>query len=274
MNKISYKGKAKIENDLVYKEDKNNKEIFDFLSSKDFNYYLPYIDRENNISKYKLVEDNTLNISNKAYELVTYLALLHNKTSYQTSTKKEKNIKIKEGIISYINYLEKYYNDMLDKILLLTYPSPSETLFLRYYSKINSAFSFIKDITNDWFSEKQNEDKTRICLIHNNISINHFLSGKEKYFISWDKATFDTPIKDLIDLYHELWDKVDFNFILDRYLEKCKLTTNEMKLFIINIAIPKEYIEVDNEYINTKNISNLIDYITKTEELIKQYINQ
>ena len=81
----------------------------------------------------------------------------------------------------------------------------------------------------------------------------------------------DSPIKDLIILYHNIWDKVNFKEVLEEYLRLSELSKTEQKLLFINISLPLEYNKTNNEVINTINRVKMFNYLYKTEELIRPY---
>lgn len=160
------------------------------------------------------------------------MALLHNKTSYNKEINSNKYKEIHDNIISHVNYLDKYYYDMLDKIELVEFPSPSDTIFLRNYSKLLSLFDFLKQETNSWYDSVKNKNKQRVALNHGNLSLDHLLKNERDYLISWDNATFDSPILDITNLYHSEWENLDFESILKNYLDRCSLNDDEKNYYL------------------------------------------
>ena len=92
--------------------------------------------------------------------------------------------------------------------------------------------------------------------------------------ISWNEARIETPIIDIITLYHNIWEKTEFSQLLKRYIEKCSLSDEELKLLLINISIPLEINEYSNEIDRTIEMSKFVDYIYKTEDLIRPYYSK
>ncbi|MCH5166418.1 MAG: hypothetical protein J1F35_00865 [Erysipelotrichales bacterium] len=272
MNKIKKIGKVTIhDEEIVKKTDKNNEDTFTYLESRDFHNYLMFSERTNDTSIYPFIKDLSLDDYQKSEDLIDNVALLHNKTSYNKEVNQEKHKKIRDNIIGYINHLDSYYYSMLDAIELIEFPSPSDTIFLRNYSKLLELFDFLKNETNSWYELTSNKTKERVCLNHGDIRLDHLIKGDKEYLISWDKSTFDSPILDIINFYHEEWEKLDFETLLKRYLDKCSLTEEEKKLLFINIAIPEKLKKTNDELINVSNTRRLFDYIYKTEKLIRPY---
>ena len=275
MNKIKKTGKAAIIDDkIVKKRDKNNEEIFNYLESRDFHNYLMFTERTGEESIYPYIKDLSIDNYQKSEDLIGLVALLHNKTSYSKEINSEKHKKIRDNIIGYVKHLDEYYYQMLDSIELIEFPSPSDTIFLRNYSKLLELFEFITNETNTWYENTSDKTKERVCLNHGNIRLDHLIKGDKEYLISWDNSSFDSPILDLINFYHEEWEKLDFEVLLKKYLDKCSLTEDEKKLLFINLAIPEKIIKYDDELINVSVTRRLFDYIYKTEKLIRPYYSK
>lgn len=79
------------------------------------------------------------------------------------------------------------------------------------------------------------------------------------------------PIYDLINLYYNHYLEFDFTELLDIYLSKYPLTTEELLLFLSIISIPKKIEYNSSEYKNVLNIRRQLDYIYKTSEIVKKY---
>ena len=113
-----------------------------------------------------------------------------------------------------------------------------------------------------------------MCLNHGNLSLDHLIKNDREYLISWDKSSFDSPILDIVTLYHNEWENLEFASLLNIYLDKCKLTNEEKKLLFLNIAIPKKIKVYNNEIDNVAEVRKLFDYIFKTEELLRPYYSE
>lgn len=275
MNKIKRTGKAKIiDEEIVKKKDKNNEELFNYLESRDFHNYLMFTERVDEESTYPYIKDLSIDNYQKSEDLIGLVALLHNKTSYSKEINNEKHKKIRDNILGYVKHLDEYYYQMLDSIELIEFPSPSDTIFLRNYSKLLELFEFITNETNTWYENTSDKTKERVCLNHGSIRLDHLIKGDKEYLISWDNSSFDSPILDLINFYHEEWEKLDFEILLKKYLDKCSLTEDEKKLLFINLAIPEKITKYDDELINVSVTRRLFDYIYKTEKLIRPYYSK
>lgn len=275
MNRIRKQKNITIYNDeYIKKDDKDNEEIYNYLESRDFHQYLKYQQRLDNSSYYPYIKDLSIDKYQKGEDLINTVALLHNKTSYNKEITKEKYKKIHDNISGYINHLDEYYYKLLESFEIIEYPSPSQSLFLSNYSKLLILFDFIKKENDSWYNSVQDKSKERVCLNHGNLSLEHLLKNDREYLISWDKSSFDSPILDIVTLYHNEWETLDFSSLLNIYLNKCKLTDEEKKLLFINIAIPKKIKVYNKEIENVNEIRKLFDYIFKTEELLRPYYSE
>jgi len=274
MSKITKKGKVKIIDDRVIKADNNNKKIFDYLKSRNFNNYLEYESRLNDESIYPYIEDNSIDNYQKGEDMIKVIAELHNKTSYNKEISHEIYLNIYNNIIGYIKHLEDYYALLIENIEYVEFPSPSQSIFISNYTKLLELFDFIKNETNNWYEIVSSSTEERVSLNHGNLRLSHFIRNDKDYLISWDKATFDTPILDIVKFYHHDMYNVDFKNLIKLYLNKCNYTEEEKKLLFINLTIPKKIEFTDDEMLNIKIVRELFDYIYKTEDLIRPYYSK
>lgn len=275
MSKIRKIGKVTILDDIkVKKTEKNNNEIYEYLKSRNFENFLEPIERDEERSTYPYIKDKSVDTYQKGEDLIKTVALLHNKTSFNKEINPTKYKEIHDSIIAHINYLDKYYYEYLDKTEIKEFASPSDTIFLRNYSKLLSLFDFLKQETDTWYDLAKNNPRKRVALNHGNLKLEHLLKNEREYLISWDNATFDSPILDITNFYHNEWNKLDFTYILKSYLERCSLSDEEKKLLFINLAIPKKIEKTNDEMTNVCITSNLFDYIYKTESLIGPYYTE
>ena len=167
-----------------------------------------------------------------------------------------------------------YYSGIYDEAFNEIYISPAKYNFLLNYSLLNNDLAFILDELDEWFNLVKESNKQRVCLIHNNLSLEHFVKGMDSYLISWDKYTFDTPVMDIVNLYHNEYLTCDFSGILKEYLKNFKLSVDEEKLLFILLSLPDKVNFDDSEFNNTINVANLVDYIKRTEKLIRPYYTE
>ena len=271
--KITISGKSNIlttkEDKYVVKEkNKDLKSLFEYLNSRNFNKYPKIIDEYDNKYVYEYVKDVNMPINQKIVEEAKTLAELHYKTSYFKNIKIDDIKKIYEDIKSNILYIEDYYNRLFDKALAEEYIRPSLYVLLINSSLIKSNISFLKRELEKWYKLVSTEDKIRVVYNHNNLNIDHFINNKS---ISWDNYIVDSPVVDLINLYHNDYNKYDYSIFLKEYLKGYELLDYEKSLLFIMISIPQVIEFTNNEMDNTIKASKRVDYIVKTNEILRPY---
>lgn len=275
-SKITLIGKSTIVNTdsgkyVIKQKNKDINSLFNYLEGRSFNNYPNLIDEYDDNYVYEYLEDNKMPINQKATDMATVLSNLHYKTSHYKMVVKDNIKEIYENILSNINYYEDYYNRLFKEAENEEFMRPSYYLLIRNQTKIISLLKFLKDETDKWYNSVINKDKTRVVYCHNNLSIEHFKDAKKKAFVSWDNYQIDSPVLDLINLYHNDFAKYDYSSFLSAYLKQGDLLPEEKRLLFINISLPKPIYFNDNEMDNTILVGKLIDYINSTEKLIRPY---
>jgi thiamine kinase-like enzyme len=246
--------------------------IYNYLKSRNFTNFPKLIDESrNSVNVFEYIEDVKMPKEQKAQDMVNLVSNLHNKTTYFKDVTDDEFKSIYDNILNNLNYLkesyEKYYNNFFSEVMM----SPSHYLFMRNYSKINNCLKFCHDELDKWFDMVKNEHKTRVSLVHNNLSIEHFIKSDQDYLISWEHARVDTPVLDLINFYHNDFFDLNFEELLKSYFQKYDLTESEKKLFFIMISTPPEINFSENEFTSSLKLRKKLDYIYKTENLIRPY---
>lgn len=256
-------------NFIIKPKNKDINELYTYLTNRGFMNYPKIIDSfRDEVNVFEYVEDIKLPKEQKCDDLIEIIASLHNKTSYFKEVSEDKFKSIYEDIKSNISYLSNYYNTLYEIGFNEVYASPSNYIFMRNYFKINAALEYANSELDNWYSLVTNETKIRVCLIHNNLELNHLLNNK---LISWDNYMIDTPVIDIVKLYKKEWKNINFSEILERYIYKFPLLDYEKKLLFILISMPPQIKKSNNEFEKCKVISEVMDYVFKTEELIRPY---
>ena len=188
---------------------KDINELYTYLTNRGFTNYPKIIDSSRDeVNVFEYVEDIKLPKEQKCDDLIEIIASLHNKTSYFKEVSEDRFKSIYEDVLSNINYLSNYYNTLYEIGFNEVYASPSNYIFMRNYYKLNSALEYAKSELENWYSLVTSETKIRVCLIHNNLELNHLLNDK---LISWDNYMIDTPVIDIVKLYKKEWKNINFS---------------------------------------------------------------
>lgn len=263
MNK-KYKNSVIIEENTVTKKVNNNiLELYDYLDTVRFDNYPKIIDINDREIKTEYIKETKYHEVSKGVELIKTISLLHYKTMFFKDVSKNKYKTIYNKLLSNIEYLTNYYLEAVEEIENEELMSPSHYLFIRNYSAIDGSLKYAREELNKWYKIVEFKSKERVCINHNNLSIEHFIHGDKNYLISWDNYLVDTPILDLYKFYKKEGYKLDFSYLLKIYNETLSLTDEEKMLFNVLISIPPKITRIDNEMDNTYNIKNTYDYIYK-----------
>lgn len=248
--------------------------LFSYLNSRSFYNYPKVVAKDDDYITYEYLKELETPKEQQLLDLVLVVAKLHNKTVYFKEVTEDKYKEIYDNIKDNVIYLRDYYSGIYDEAFNEIYISPAKYNFLLNYSLLNNDLAFILDELDEWFNLVKESNKQRVCLIHNNLSLEHFIKGMDSYLISWDKYTFDTPVMDIVNLYHNEYLTCDFSGILKEYLKNFKLSVDEEKLLFILLSLPDKVNFDDSEFNNTINVANLVDYIKRTEKLIRPYYTE
>lgn len=271
--KITISGKSKIVDTdegrfVIKKKSKDIKSLYDYLNSRSFTSYPALVDELDDEYVYKVVSEPNVPIEQKSLDMAKVLASLHTKTAFFKDISADKIKEIYENIISNITYLDNHYETLFNNLEIKEVLLPSEQVILEGRSKMKSLTEFLTSEAETWYNLVKDKTKERVVYCHNNLSIDHFIDNK---FISWDHYTVDTPILDLINLYHNDFGKYTYSNFLDKYLKSFDLLDEEKHLLFLMLSFPIELKQGKDEMENTINASKVFDYINETEKLIRPY---
>lgn len=257
-----YINKIKIINNEIIKESKSNlKELFDYFKEIDFINYPEIIEINERTIKTKYIEKVKYRELIKGTEFIKTVATLHKKTEFYKDVSKNKYKKIYRNLIENIEYLKEYYNSLIDEIEYKEFMSPKEYLFARNYSIILTTLGKSENYLNRWFKIVEIKSKERVCTLHNNLTLKHFIKGDKNYLISWDNYMVDTPILDLYKFYKKEGFLLEFNNLLNAYEEINPLTEEEKILLKVLILIPPKIEFQESEYLSTIYLKDTFNYI-------------
>ena len=278
--RYTLKGKATLlettSGDFIIKPKKKDvNELYNYLISRGFDNFPKLIDASRrDVNVYEYVESIRMPKEQMCDDIIDLIASLHNKTSYFKEVSEDTYKAIYEDIKSNVSYLKNYYDTMFEIAFNEIYSSPSNYQLLRNFSKINAALDFCEKELDEWYELIKGETKTRVAVVHNNLALDHYLRGNKEVLISWDDYLIDTPVIDLVKLYKSEYLNMNFAEALERYMYKFPLLEYEKKLLFILITMPPEAKKYDTELLQCRENNKVIDYVFKTEDLIRPYYNK
>ncbi len=255
---------------VAIKKNKNKDYIYNYLNTRNFNYYPDILSEEEYIiSKYEM--DTDIPKEQKIVDLIDLVSLLHSKTTHYKSITEDEYKKIYEDLSNNYEYLKEYYTDIISIIDEKVFMSPSEYLLARNIDAIFKSIEIGASYVNDWLETTKGLNKMRMTIVHNNLSLSHYIRNENNYLISWDKSKIDIPVFDLYNLYNNHFVDFDFIELLKRYERVYPLKKYEIELFFILITMPSKIEFNDTEFNMCIKIGNEIDKLYKSHELIEEY---
>lgn len=277
-NSYLKKGKSIIVSDsnqkFVVKPKHNRNEIFNYLNTRNFRYYPKIYDIDEDYEVVEYIDDTSIPKEQKMNDLVYLTSLLHSKTTYYKEVDEADYKTLYEDLLNNCEYLSEYYTDLITIIESRIYMSPSEYLLALNITLIFDSINYCKEKINTWYGmvkDKEKTNKMRVSVIHNNLSLDHYLKNDNDYLISWDKSKIDIPIFDLYKLYLANINDFDFLNILQLYEKEYPLKDEELLLFYILVSMPLKIEFNDTEYNMCIKIQKEIDKLIKTNDLINNY---
>jgi len=248
------------------------KKLFNYLISRNFDNFPSLIDgNRSELNIFEYVEDTQTPREQKALDLVDVVSNLHTKTTYYKEVSEDEYKRIYEDVLNNINYLSESYNKEFERIIHEIYMSPSDYLLIRNSTQILGSIEFCKKELEEWYKLVQDLRKQRVALIHNNLSIDHLVRNQKDFLVSWEKSRVDSPVLDILSFYNNEFHGLEFEELISRYLQRYPLNEDEKKLLFIVLALPKEVDLKGSEFNKTINVSRNLDYIYKTERLLRPY---
>ena len=260
-----------MEGDYVVKKNPkiNYPELYKYLNSRCFNYVPKIIDASReNATVFEYQEDLSNNKDQKALDLIKLIALLHSKTIYFKEITNDKYKEIYDILKNNIVYINNYYSNLFDIYITEELNSPSHYLFLRNYSLIHNACNYCLTKIDEWNKLIENKTHERVCLIHNNLQLDHYLKNTNEYLISWDNYTYDNPVLDLFKFYQNEWPNLSFKDLFKTYNDNNELLEEEKILLDILISIPFKIEETEKEIDNVHEYRRLINYLNKSSKIV------
>jgi hypothetical protein len=254
---------------LKRKKKIDKKEIYDYLLSRNFSFFLyPENIFTNDYEMYPYIDEiNTLK-EEKAKHLIDIMAEMHVRTTTYKEYSLDEIKEIYEEVKNKINSLKLFYENLEQKFSESIYPAPYELLFLTNVSKIYNSLDYGNILLEEWYKSVVSNRKRRICLIHNHLSLDHFIDRKDAKLINFDYSKYDSPVYDFVNFYKKHYYELDMTCLFSSYQYKYLYTKEEILLLFVSIILPnKIQLKKDASY-NTYIIHQLVEYIDITRDFI------
>ena len=269
-----YKNNVILCDDCVLK--KYNQNVLDIYSIFDmcgFGNYCNILSYDEEYIRYELLKCKNCFERIRGIDFINVVALMHDKTQKYIDVDSSKYKNIYDLILGNINYLKEYYDNMIESIEFEKYMKPSSYLIARNYSIIVQSLDFASSSLEKWFKSVENNLSDRVCVIHNNLSLDHFIFSDKPYLISFDRAMVDTPVLDLYILYKKEFNNLNFDLLFNEYNNIFALNDDEKLLFYVLISITPKIEIYNDEFNDCININYIFKYIYKTLKFINKNNN-
>ncbi len=267
----TFKNSVRIDDNIVTKKlNKEVLELYDYLNIRNFNNFPEIVEVTDTEMKSQYIEKIKYHEITEGIELIKVMAELHKKTLFLKTIDYNKYKEIYDKLLGNIEYLNDYYDKLIEEIELEEYMSPSHYLFARNYSVILGSLKYSKEKLNKWYSLVKDKSEERVCIVHNNISSDHFIKGDKNYLISFEKHLVDTPILDLFKYYKKEGYKKNFKYLLTEYNKTLELLPEEDLLLKVLISLPPKMVLLKDEISNISYVYDSLKYIYNGYNVIKE----
>lgn len=251
------------------KHDKND--LFKYLQTKNFNNFLNFYDSNTDYEIYPYINEIELTDEERAIDIINLISILHNRTTFYKELDLDKIKELYEDLNNKLLYLTNYYDNLRMIFEDESYLAPSHYLLLRNISIIFRSIDDSKHFIDKWYDNIKNKKNFRVVTIHNNLELNHLLKGEDTYLINWDNSSKASPIYDLLSLYKNSYQKIEFSSLFEIYNSKYPLTQEELYLLYSLLLVPDKLELQKSEIENTKEVYSLTNYLIQTQEFISKY---
>lgn len=269
-----YKNNVILCDDCVLKKyNQNVLEIYSIFDMCGFDNYCNILSYDEEYIRYELLKCKNCFERIRGIDFINVVALMHDKTQKYIDVDSSKYKNIYDLILGNINYLKEYYDNMIESIEFEKYMKPSSYLIARNYSIIVQSLDFASSSLEKWFKSVENNLSDRVCVVHNNLSLDHFIFSDKPYLISFDRAMVDTPVLDLYILYKKEFNNLNFDLLFNEYNNIFALNDDEKLLFYVLISITPKIEIYNDEFNDCININYIFKYIYKTLKFINKNNN-
>lgn len=159
--------------------------------------------------------------------------------------------------------LLKRWNGRMKRMLLWkewasrqTYPSPIDVVFMANVEGLMDMSARATAMLEESLSEWEKEESTYLTFCHGKLSPEHILIAEHPYFINFDHAAYDLPIRDLVYFLRQMLRRTrkteDLGAWIEAYLSKNELDPFQRKLLLLTFLYPMEVTRFLEQYYEGK----------------------
>lgn len=210
--------------------------------------------------------ENAVSENLKMEQLFRAIGIIHAKTKQSRQMDDEKAIshyedyrvsckKIGTEILGYVEHFEKN-----------RYMSPFELLVCTQYRDIVLVLMELDKCIVSYLEELPDLSEWNFCLNHGQLHLSHMVYHEQTYFINWEKACYDHPVKDIagffldyVCYYDQHADDILDSFLA--YMKKNELEKADLHLLSIHLLDPGYYVSIIRKYNENRKDATVIDHI-------------
>ena len=255
---------------LIKSRDSNKSEIFDYLKSIKYPYYLDIVNSYNDYYEiYPYYDDKVIDKYNKGKKLIEALSLLQLKSLAYKEYSEDSIKEIYENLVEEIDNTMKYYLDLQDYIEEFIFPNPAYYLLIKNISKFYELLRLGRLSLDQWYQNIKDK-KLREVLLISNVCLNNFCFGDYSYFIDYKDAHWGLVSYNFAGFYKKDLFSVDMVSLFDYYKTLFNFEENDYYLLCALISIPIKIKFSRNAYNDTVFVRRVVDYVLKTIEFISE----
>lgn len=256
---------------VAKKNNRDKNDLFKYLQTKNFNNFLNFYDYNSDYEIYPYINEIELTDEERAIDIINLISILHNRTTFYKELDLDKIKELYEDLNNKLFYLTNYYDNLRIIFEDENYIAPSHYFLLRNISIVFRSIDDSKHFVDKWYESIKNKKNIRVVTIHNNLELNHLLKGEDTYLISWDNSSKASPIYDLLSLYKNSYQRIEFSSLFEIYNSKYPLTQEELYLLYALLLVPNKLDLQKSEIVNTKDVYLLTNYLIQTQEFVSKY---
>jgi len=250
----------------------DKEEIFNYLKSKQFNYFLTlHNDIDDKYEMVPFVNDNVIEHAEKGPELMYVMSLLHNKTAFYKRVALDETKAFYEEKSTSLEDIKEYYDNMLWIMEEQSILAPSNYFLQRNISLIYKSIDVALLNLEQWYEVVKDKETKRVAMTHNRIDDSHLLIDDKPYLISWDNCCVDLPVYDFYNFFKLNYLKFDCFYLFTIYNSRFELSKEEVYFLFYLLATVEKIDFMDTEINNTKQIHDYIRYLHYVSVFISKY---
>lgn len=254
---------------LLKEKDSFKKELFSYLESIHYPYYLPLLnDYDDSYELYPYLEDKVADFQVKGKQIIQAMSFLHLKSMYIEELDLNKRKELYDGIDKRIEELRVYYENLQDYITQFSFPRVDYYYLINNISMFYESLFMAKHFLEEWYELKP--EKVRKSLVLHNASLDNFRINNNSYFVDFHDCYKDYFIEDFVSFYKREVGNLNMMDLYLEYTSKIPLNKEEKKLLFCLLSIPDKLELNSYTYDNTVKIENELEKIHKTFQFVSE----